>query len=267
MEFIDISKWNGVFNWQKSVNQGVKGAWLKASGCGVGGNYEDYRFKENSKSCPLLYKGAYQYFDYEARKSGADQCKFFLDTVGSFGNMRGVLEIEDNVGGGWTRLSTVMSKAMKEALAWVNQYYLECNHWPVLYLNTGFTVLQQWTSTGYKTVFRNFIQCPLWVARYDPVSNPLVIGTQKSAWTDYAAWQWTSGGDGLAYGNSPGNVAIDLNRIRHIDQLLKPNAVITIEDPVIVHPVVIEPTTIEGRVLKLEKDVSTLMSAYKNYTK
>lgn len=221
-EFIDISKWNGIFNWQKSVNQGVKGAWLKASGCGVGGNYEDYRFKENSQSCPLYYRGSYHYFDYMGRKSGADQCKFFLDTTGNFGNLRGVLDLEDNFGGGWAKLSSMLGTALKSALEWVNQYRKECNHDPIMYLNTGLTILQQLTATGYKYAFRNFTGFPLWVARYDPVENPLVIGNKKAAWTDWAAWQWTSGGDGLAYGNSPGNAAIDRNRIKNLNVLLKP---------------------------------------------
>jgi GH25 family lysozyme M1 (1,4-beta-N-acetylmuramidase) len=252
MEFIDCSKWNGPFDWQKSVNKGVEGAWLKASGCGIGGNYVDYRFKENSQSCPLPYKGSYHYFDYEGRKSGADQCKFFLDTVGNFGNLRGVLDLEDNSGHGWVKLSSVMGNAMKEALSWVNQYFLECGHWPILYLNTGLTILQQWTVTGYKYTFRNFTECPLWVANYNDIQVP-----PTGAWETYAAWQWTSGGDGLAYGNSPGNVSIDLNRINNLNALLKPG--ITIEDPVIIPPVVVDYTD--------KQKLDILWEAYKTYTK
>ena len=250
LEFIDISKWNGVFNWQKAQAMGVKGAWLKASGCGIGGNYEDYRFKENSASCPLPYKGAYQYFDYEARKSGADQCKFFLDTVGNFGNLRGVLDIENNYPS-WKPLSSVMGSAMKEALSWVTTYFNETGHWPILYLNTGLTVLKQLTATGYKYTFRNFTQCPLWVANYNNIEVP-----PTGAWNTYDAWQWTSGGDGYAYGNAPGNVAIDLNRIKNLNALLKPG--ITIEDPVVIPPVV-EPTD--------KQKLDILWQAYKTYNK
>ena len=34
MEFIDISKWNGVFDWSKAVAKGIDGAYLKATGTG-----------------------------------------------------------------------------------------------------------------------------------------------------------------------------------------------------------------------------------------
>lgn len=247
--FTDVSKWNGIIDWPKQIKNGIEGTWLKASGCGVGGNYVDYRFKENSYSCPLKYRGAYHYFDYEGRKSGKDQAKFFLDTCGDFGNMRGVLDLEDNSGGGWTKLSTIMGKALKEALAWVTEYYIETNHYPILYLNTGLTTQKQLTSTGYKYAFRNFVECPLWVANYNNINIP-----PTGAWDDYAAWQYTSAGDGLAYGNSPGNNAIDLNRIKNISLLLKPGIAVTQPDPVNV-----EPTDAEK--------LRILWEAYKSYQK
>lgn len=228
---IDISKWNGVFDWSKAVAQSVEGAYIKATGSGNYGNYVDFKFKLNSSSCPLKYTGSYHYFDYQGR-SGADQCKYFLDTVGNFGNMRGVLDIEDNSANGWKPIDSVISVAMREALAWVYQYKLETGHYPVLYLNTGLTVKTQWTITGYKYIFRNFLDCPLWVARYDDVANPLVLGNgQKSAWSDYAMWQYSSKGNGALYGNAINNDFIDLNVVKNLQALLKPG--ITPEDAII----------------------------------
>jgi len=226
MIFIDISKWNGVFDWSKAVAQGVEGAYLKATGCGNGGNYVDNKFPVNATSCNLKYAGSYHYFDY--RKPGADQCKFFLDTVGDFGNLRGVLDIEDNASNGWVSLDSVISSAMKYALEWVYEYKLETGHYPVLYLNTGLTVKKQLTVGGYKYIFRNFLDCPLWIANYNDIKVP-----PTGAWSDYAMWQYTSKGNGILYGNEAGNSFIDLNTVKNLQALLKPG--ITVEDePVVI---------------------------------
>ena len=230
MEFIDISKWNGVFDWSKAVAKGIDGAYLKATGTGNGGNYEDYRFKENSASCPLKYKGTYHYFDYRGA-SGADQCKYFLDKTGNFGNLRGVLDMEDNATNGWVSLDSVLGVAMREALAWVNEYKKECNHAPALYLNSGLAAKKQFTLSGYQYIFRNFLDCPLWVANYNNIQVP-----PTGAWSKCAAWQYTSKGDGIGYGNAPGNIYIDLNHVYDISALLKPGITIEDEQPI---PVVI----------------------------
>src|SRR3972149_5030703 len=234
---IDISKWNGTFDWSKSQAQGVDGVYIKATGSGNYGNYEDYKFKEHSASCPLKYTGSYHYFDYQGR-SGADQCKYFLDKVGDFGTMRGVLDIEDNSTNGWKHIDGVIGIAMKEALAWVYQYKLETGHLPVMYLNLGLAKQRQWTISGYKYIFRNFLECPLWIARYSDVADPLrYSSTERAAWSDYALWQYSSKGNGRLYGNSIENDFIDLNKVKDLQALLKPG--ITPEDKVIPVPVVL----------------------------
>lgn len=213
MDFIDISKWNGEFNFDAARSHGgIDGVFIKASGCGVGGNYTDYKFEDNSKNCNMTYKGAYHYFDYVGRKSGKDQCKFFLDTVGSWGNMRGVLDLEDNSGGNWPKLSSMYGFALKEALQFVMQYLNETEVLPIMYLNTGLTVLRD---SMLKWTFRNFAECPLWVANYNKISVP-----PTGAWKDYALWQYTSKGPGILYGNSVGNNYIDLNVVKNLDALL-----------------------------------------------
>ena len=228
MIFIDISKWNGVFDWSKAQAQGVDGVYIKATGSGNYGNYEDYKFPENSESCPLKYTGSYHYFDYQGR-SGADQCKYFLDKVGDFGNMRGVLDIEDNSTNGWKNIYSILGTAMREGLAWVNQYRLECGHDPVMYLNLG---LAKQKDLWGKYIFRNFLDCPLWIARYSDVADPLVYSsTERAAWSDYALWQYSSKGNGRLYGNSIGNDFIDLNKVKNLQALLKPG--ITPEDEII----------------------------------
>jgi len=228
MIFIDVSKWNGIFDWSKAQAQGVEGAYLKATGSGNYGNYEDFKFPANSASCNLKYKGSYHYFDYQGR-SGADQCKYFLDRVGDFGNMRGVLDIEDNFTNGWTNIYSILGTAMREGLAWVNQYRLECGHDPVMYLNLGLAKQKDWLG---KYIFRNFLDCPLWIARYGDVPDPLIYSSkERAAWSDYAMWQYTSKGNGALYGNAINNDFIDLNKVKNLNALLKPG--ITAEDEII----------------------------------
>ena len=239
MDFIDVSGWNGTFDWEHAKSQGIDGVYMKASQA----KFVDWKFKQNSGTCILPYKGSYQYFDYRG-SSGADQCKFFLDTVGTWNNLRGCLDIEDNSTNGWPKLNAVIGVALREALAWVTQYKLETGVYPVLYMSSDPTTWKQLTSTGYKYTFRNFTQCPLWVANYNKITSPPV-----GAWEDYAMWQFTATGDGRAYGNDVGNVYIDINHVKSLDALLLPG--ITIEDPVVVTPVPVV-LTLEQRIKRLE---------------
>jgi lysozyme len=242
---IDISKWNDTFDWSKAQKQNVELAYLKASGCGDYGNYADFRFKENGSTCPLPYKGAYHYFDY--RKPGADQCKFFLDKAGSFGNLRGVIDLEDNSANFWPKMDGMIGTALKYAFQFVEQYKLETGYLPVLYISAYLTNQKDYLN---RFIMRNFHECPLWVAHYTNAAKPSVGG-----WVDWSMWQYSSTGDGRLFGNAVGNVYIDLNQVKNVNALLKPG--ITIEDPVVIPPVVIEPTD--------KEKLRILWEAYKAY--
>jgi len=220
---IDISAWNGNFNFDKAKAAGVIGVYMRSNfGLSV-----DSKYGTNRQNCTLDYSGAYHYFDY--RGNGADQCKKFLDTVGSWGNMRGVLDLEDNSANGWPRLDSMYGQALKEALSWVNTYKLETGHNPVMYLNSGLCRQKDYLN---RYIFRNFLECPLWVAHYTNYPSPIT-----GAWAEAALWQYSSTGDGILYGNSTGNKYIDLNRVFNLQALLKPG--ITPEDEVIPVPVVL----------------------------
>jgi len=229
MIFTDVSKWNGVIDWSKQVAQGVEGTYIKATGCGDWGNYLDYKFKQNSESCPHKYKGAYHFFDY--RKPGADQCKFFLDTVGSWGNLKGMLDIEDNSGSGWARLDGMYGTALKYAMEFVNQYALETGQYCGLYLNTGLARQRDWIG---QYIFRNFTHLPLWIANYNDISVP-----PTGAWSKYSLWQYTSEADGILYGNDIGNKYIDLNRVNDLYSLIAKQVE---EEPVVSIPVLSVPS-------------------------
>jgi len=207
MEFIDISYWNGKFDWNKAKSQSVDGVYIKASQA----LFSDKRWVENRDTCTLTYKGAYHYFDYRG-SSGADQCKFFLDTVGSWNNLKGALDLEDNSGNGWPKLSSMYGVALREALQFVLQYQKETGLFPVMYLNSGLTKVKD---SLMRYTFRNFIQCPLWIANYNNIQVP-----PTGAWSDYALWQYTSTAPGILHGNSIGNAYIDKNIVNNLSALL-----------------------------------------------
>lgn len=196
MLFCDVSFWQGVINWDRAKSSGLSGAILKASEA----KFVDPKFSLNSASCSLEYKGAYHFL---REGNGADQCKFFLDTIGDFGNLRGALDFE-----------IVPSSAnMTTALDWVNEYLKEVGVPPVLYLNTSLSQTKQWTTLGYKYLFRNFTSYPLWIANYNPVSSPGI-----GAWENYALWQYTRKATGSLYGVQ--SASIDLNRVNNLGALL-----------------------------------------------
>jgi len=236
--FTDNSNHNGKKNWQKEIDQGVTGTILRATWYD---GIVDLRYAEYKSECPHKYIGSYGYFAYWLN-NGADQCKKFLDTVGDFGNIRGVLDLEDNSANGYPKLASMYGAAMSRAMAWVDQYILETGHNPLLYLNTGLATAQQWSILhGSQYIFRNFVnKAGLWCANYNQniYLNGAWVKMEKpptGAWKDCLMWQYTSNGDGLAYGNSAGNTRIDLNRVFNLNALLKPG--ITPEDEVIPVPV------------------------------
>lgn len=199
--FIDISHWNGTFNWGKSVAQGVEGAYIKVS---QGTYILDDKFKENSLSCPLEYKGGYHFLDYtkahyivgQETTFGQKQADWFVKQMGDWKyTLPGALDIESN--GAWEKIDlTNVGRVMKIALAFKMRYYELTGHNPAIYCSPYLT---QW--------MQNFVDCPLWIAHYK-VTKP---SFQK--WDKYALWQYSSEGNGQLYGNAYGNKYIDLNQV------------------------------------------------------
>lgn len=190
-DFIDISFWNGLFDWSKAVAQGVIGAYIKASE----GLYIDKLFRTNSANCPLEYKGAYHFLCYEEGQSGAKQAEFFLDTMDDWDyNLPGALDIEKSAA--YTATFDI-PKVLDLGMDFVRRYRELAGHYPVIY------------ASSYLTQYMwQFTSCPLWIANYTTGAAPLVY-----SWGSYALWQYSSTGDGQLYGNSQGNKNIDLNRV------------------------------------------------------
>jgi GH25 family lysozyme M1 (1,4-beta-N-acetylmuramidase) len=221
---IDISLWQGKFDWNKAVNQGVKFAILKASDCDDRHKlFVDPRFKENIASCPLAYRGSYHFLD--PLKDGTEQCKFYLDAIGDSCNLIGCLDIEENV---WNYFPQAVARAWE----FVQEYKKVIGLWPMIYTNNSISEQMQWDSKElkYKFYWRNFIHCPLWVTNYDNVEYP-----ETGPWLQEHIQQITEKGDGVACG-STGSKSIDIDKaILPIDLLLL-NPLVRPEPPVIVKP-------------------------------
>jgi len=229
--FTDNSNWNGDKNWQKELDAGAQGTILRASH----GLNKDLRYDKYKSTCSHKNIGSYNYFDY--RGDGADQCKKFLDITGNYGNIRGVVDLEDNYANGWPKLDGMIGTALSRLMAWVDQYILETGHNPIAYLNTGLTIKKDRLG---KYIFRNFVsKCGLWVANYN--QSIYINGSwikmetpPTGAWSECAMWQYTSKGDGYLYGNETGSPYIDLNRVLNLQLLLKPG--IVLDPPPVVTP-------------------------------
>jgi len=240
--FIDVSHWQGKIDWNKAISNGVEGAYIKATGSGVYGNYTDDELVNNI-TAPLKYKGFYHFFDYRTNaKKGADQCKYFLDTVGLSGNLRGALDFENNEKY-FGSIYKVWGHALTEAMNWCLEYEKETGHAPTFYCGSSNSQTRS-IITGYS--FRNFARFPLWVAHYTSAKEPTF-----GCWTDYALWQYSTQGDPNLYGIT-GSKGVDLDMVNDMNALLKPGT--TIEDPVIVPA---EPTDAEK--------LRILWEAYKAY--
>lgn len=189
MTFIDISKWNGVFDWDKALAMGVQGAYIKSSE----GLYTDKLFKVNSAGCPLKWRGAYHFLYYGSGANGAKQAEYFVKLLeGWKHNLPGALDIEPSNYDIPFDLNAVLNIAMD----FVKRYRELTGHYPVIYVSSSRT-----------KAMSAFTNCPLWVAHYTLADAPTIYN-----WSEYVLWQYSSEGAGALYGNEAGNPYIDLNR-------------------------------------------------------
>jgi lysozyme len=194
VKLIDISKWNTPINPAKIKAAGVDGVMVRASYAGVNGSKPDERVDEyvaQLKAAGLPF-GFYHYF-CPARPI-AEQFAAFRIVVEKHGyQLRLALDLEDENG----LDSATAEKARAFAAMMREAFPTEGKH--LIY-----------TSLGY---WRDKLKSPAWGAEYD-----LWIAAWTSApspavpapWTHWTLWQYTSDGNGPAYG--VGSARVDLNR-------------------------------------------------------
>lgn len=187
---IDISKWNGVFDWSKALAAGVKGVYIKVSE----DLYTDWLFETNSANCPLKWRGAYHFLGYGTGASGAQQAEYVVNLIKDWPhNLPVALDIEP---GDYYDKPFILSEVLVIAMDFVKRYRELTGHYPAIYASSSRT-----------EEMAAFTMCPLWVAHYTTATAPTVYN-----WTSYALWQYSSEGAGGVYGNDVGSSYIDLNR-------------------------------------------------------
>lgn len=177
---IDVSRYQGVVNWEEVKYMEVKGikigfAFIKAT---EGTSIVDGQFRRNWTGAEQqdIPKGAYHFFI--PSRSAKKQAGNFISMVNlKRGDMPPVLDVEKNRGVSVTE----MQKAVKIWLDTVENYY---GVKPVIYTNIDF--YQKYFQTGFE-------EYPLWIAHYLQPDKPRI---EKNKWV---FWQHSEQGrvDGI----------------------------------------------------------------------
>jgi lysozyme len=176
---IDVSAWQGVIDWPKARANGAEFVFIKASQQ----LFQDGRFSDNWMGAKAagLPRGAYHYLTWDAPP--AAQARFFAQLLKTDpGEILPVVDFEESAGcppGAAARLKVYM-EGVEAALG------RAC----MVYTSPGF-----WQAHGSREAF--FGERPLWLAHWG-VEQPFV----PLPWHDFTFWQFTSKGDGAAYGVS-----------------------------------------------------------------
>ena len=200
MTFIDISKWQGVMDWNAAISAGVKGTYIKSSE----GLYPDPKFAVNSASCPTRWRGAYHFLYYGTGASGAGQAEYVVNLIKGWQyNLPVALDIEPSPD---YDIPFELGAVLGIAMDFVRRYKELTGHNPVMYVSSSRT-----------QAMGAFTDCPLWVAHYTLADAPKIYN-----WTSYALWQYSNSGVGAVYGAQ--SEKIDLNRkgVRVVDWAIAP---------------------------------------------
>lgn len=196
----DISRWNGDVNFRTMKNSGVKGVMLRAAY----GTYEDQYFDAYGAACERegLAYGVYQFATWhygttkaEAMNQAKTEANALIGILSSR-KLSGYVALDLELESGATL------KMTPAELTEVANYYLKliqnAGYHPMLYCSISWL-------TDRMVV--NSISCPLWIAYYyNSGSNAFPstgYGKTMLAHKDQIKlWQFTSSGEGAAYGCS-----------------------------------------------------------------
>jgi len=182
---IDVSHYQGTVNWQEVRQAGVEFAFAKATD---GLTYTDPQLAANwpaMKSAGLL-RGAYHFF--EPADDGAEQAKFFLETVQlAPGDLPPALDVETAGGSSATLWAGVE--------AWLQTVAAATGVQPFLYVDPTFANDNQAPAS--------LAAYPLWIADYGVAQPTLPLG-----WSDWLIWQHSESG---TVAGVTGTVDLDLS--------------------------------------------------------
>lgn len=192
---IDVSKYQGVIDWQRVKAAGVNYAFLKAS---EGSSLKDKSFVANragTKSSGIP-SGGYHFFRPTVAVS--TQISNFVSVIGSMqvGELPPVLDLE--VPDSWRNLS--LNQRVKIVRQWLDGVETALGVRPIVYLSLSFAG----DILGSQKWLQDYI---LWLAHYTKAANPKTPEPWKSGpgWT---FWQYSE--TGRVSGINDG--LVDLNR-------------------------------------------------------
>lgn len=202
------------FNWQKSIDKGVEGTFIKAAE----GMTMDPAFDLSMSTCPLPYRGVYGYVKYTQTAYpiggeiawGKKTAQLLLDLSDKHNcNTRVMIDAEQNAY--WEKLQNTLEdraldRFLKITAAQVYEIWRLTGYFPVMYTNPWLT----------RFMDSDFGDCPLLIAAGTKVMPKI------SNWEAAAGIQFDWVADGQAYGNYYGNPAIDLDEIFDVNEILIP---------------------------------------------
>jgi lysozyme len=166
---IDISHYQGEFNFVQAAAEGNKFCFVKAT---EGTHYVDYQFKRNWAEGPRngLLVGAYHFFRPE--EDPLTQAQHFMSVVGPsrIGDLPCVLDLEAR---GHVRLSQLMA-GVKQWLEFVHE---QTGKLPLIY--TGPSFVKELGDLSSLSIY------PLWIAHYHVVTPKV-----PKYWPRYTFWQY-----------------------------------------------------------------------------
>lgn len=191
---IDISVWQDnnstpqMMDFNKAKAAGARFTFIKASQQ----LWSDPDIKmnwANAKAAGLL-RGAYHFMTWD--KPARDQARYHWSIIKDDpGELPPVCDFE------WW--GTIPSGAYGMLWEYVNELAMLGGRKPMIY--TGYYF---WLSYGNTSL--NWAQFPLWLAWY--TTDETIVRIPKP-WTKITFWQWTSKGDGLAFGAESLNIDLD----------------------------------------------------------
>jgi len=186
---IDVSKWQGLMNWQKAKDAGVQFAIIRAGSIDniTGKCYEDTQFHNNVANLAPVDIPYALYWYFRPNHSAVKQAEYFLKLAGKadLGDLAVDLWCDIEVAG---RADVVLSFLdLLDKSGKITGIYTNPN--TILYLLIG--------DKSWMAIY------DLWLADYTaPASVP-------KPWSEWLAWQYSSTGDGAKYGAA--SKGIDLN--------------------------------------------------------
>lgn len=214
---VDVSIVQGVVDWSKLFDAGVRFAWLKCSEGNKRGR--DSRFALNVRDAKAagVYVGAYHFCyplpsgaNVDAGRDPVSQARRAFAEADQLGRLPGELppacDIEWPAVNEWTRWGVTAASIADWTLAYLEEAARLWDRTPVLYTYPAF-----WKALGEAGKADAFARFPLWIAHYKHLGPGLPPEADRpivpAPWDDWTVWQF-SGDKGARL---PG-CAVDIDR-------------------------------------------------------